>query len=405
VGPATTACGSKANGAAGIVVVGRSIGNVIKNSVIGCNVIGVLLQSVITDSQTTTVGPGNYIGVDAAQHALGNGYGAGVDVQEIGSTIISNTIAENTPDGVLLEDTFGFVTGNIIAVNGCNGVHIAGGSNNIVGDFVSHKAGNTIEDNFCYGVEVSGGGSYSNTISDNLVGDDGHANMAGGVHLTANSHGNTVSHYFSGANDINHNAGPGILIDGGAHDNFIGDNSILSNAGNGIQLSGANTTGNVISQTVVAANGLDGINERNNASGNRWSQVSIFLNGGLGIDRLGGNDANNNPDQPLPVIDAAVVSGPNVVVHGHVPPPPLLTNNTVELYAVNVDPSGYGEGQHYLGSGAVDGTGRWTVSYAGLAVGCYTGFETISSLLSGNPPYSGEFGPNSCRVMLPVIRR
>jgi hypothetical protein len=277
--------------------------------------------------------------------------------------------------------------------------------NNHVGDSVAQEAGNRIEDNFCYGVEVSGSGSQNNIIANNMIGDIGHPNRQGGVHLTSNSHDNRVIHWFAGANLIFYNTGPGVFIDGGSHDNFIGDNTIGWNTGNGIQLSGVNTTGNVISRTLIAVNGLDGINERNNAGGNSWSEVAIIGNGGLGIDLFGGNDSTNNPDEPLPVVDSAVVSGPNIVVQGQVAPPAPLTNGTVELYNVAVDASGYGEGSHYIGTATVNVFGHWTLIYPGASVGCYTGFETTHSIIISIPPNSGEFGPSSCRTLLPVIRR
>jgi hypothetical protein len=97
---------------------------------------------------------------------------------------------------------------------------------------------------------------------------------------------------------------------------------------------------------------------------------SIYSNGGLGID-LGGNgltlndlgDADTGPNnyQNFPVL-VAVLGGYTTRIQGNLNSAPNTTF-TLDFYANSApDPSGYGEGERYLGSGTAttDGNGNLT---------------------------------------------
>ena len=162
-----------------------------------------------------------------------------------------------------------------------------------------------------------------------------------------------------------------------------------------------------MSHVTTYLNVLDGINERSGAQDNYWTQLQSLGNGGLGIDKNAPSDGANTPTGPLPVITAASLSGLTVTVSGTATPSLADPSISVEVYQVSgssVNASGYGEGNQYLGTAAVDGAGHWTLKVQADAVGCYTAFQTIHS--AGNfTDASSEFGPNSCRLFLPVVSR
>ena len=111
-------------------------------------------------------------------------------------------------------------------------------------------------------------------------------------------------------------------------------NTIAYNAAAGIALHGEDTTGNSIRANSIFANGALGID--------------------LGIDGVTANDAADpdlgpNKLQNYPVIDAVVVGASTRVV-GSLNSIPN-TEFTLDFYANSVaDPSGYGEGERWLGS-------------------------------------------------------
>jgi hypothetical protein len=119
----------------------------------------------------------------------------------------------------------------------------------------------------------------------------------------------------------------------------------------------------------VAFNGSDGVVVLDAAStGDGIGGNAIFANGGLGID-LGGDGVTRNnaaghvgPNdfQNFPVLTSAVATASGTVITGTLDSNPF-TAYDVELFAGTVaDPSGYGQGQTYLGVVAImtDATGH-----------------------------------------------
>ena len=105
-----------------------------------------------------------------------------------------------------------------------------------------------------------------------------------------------------------------------------------------------------------------------------------YENGGLGID-LGGDDVvtlNDSPDadgwQNFPVLTAATTSAGTITISGTLQSAPN-TNFRLEFFASSaIDPSGYGEGERFLGTVDVttDASGTWNFSptfTVGVAVG------------------------------------
>lgn len=175
-----------------------------------------------------------------------------------------------------------------------------------------------------------------------------------------------------------------------------GSNTIVNNTitGNGIGLdpdaggaavepSGVSLygTGNVVDRNVINANYGAGVMVVATGSGNRITRNSIYANGTIlnragagpknqiGIDLLAAGDnqsAGTNPFVTLndsgdgdsggngllnfPVLVAALVAGPNLVVRGFARP-----GSTVEVFIADPDPSGFGEGKTILFSAAEGG--------------------------------------------------
>jgi hypothetical protein len=195
-----------------------------------------------------------------------------------------------------------------------------------------------------------------------------------------------------------------------ATNNSVTSNTIASNLGDGIDLVGPATSNNLISGTLIYGNGLDGICEDHAASDNVWTHVSIHQNGGLGINKNG--DCTSQPGQsetiapPYPVITSVnlathVVRG---TANASLACPFFCV--TVELYRVFPNPTGFGEGQTFVGTTTTDGSGNWSLTDPSFSGGCYTAFQTTYKLLFLSAhEYSSEFGPDNCRTWLPLARK
>jgi len=103
------------------------------------------------------------------------------------------------------------------------------------------------------------------------------------------------------------------------------------------------------------------------SSGVRFARNSIYGNGGLAVDLDGdGHTANDPLDADVgsnglfnhPSIESASLGSGQIQVSGALATDPLLTQATVYFFASSAcDPSGYGEGQHFLGSSVYPLTG------------------------------------------------
>lgn len=426
---------------------------------------------------------GNAIGyLPGQQGLLGNqGYGIrltnGSYLNRIGGSaaIDANVITANISDGVRIDNsTNNGVMGNFIGSNGIltgsagnhgYGVSIYGGQDNVIGGYPFlglNVAGNGIGSNWLGGVLIDN--SASNTVIDNDIGwvaGNGRANLGAGIRIR-NGSGNLIGSY-NGSNEGNRlyfnwdggvivdaaqgntvlsnhvifNAGPGIMLTGGAAQNTIGGpglaNIISQNSGDGILLmdvldntvhfnniyySGRHgvslingSTRNVVTSTVVMSNTLDGISADSISSTNVWSHLFARGNGGLGIDTNTTGDLGNDINVAPLFIGHTEYLGLATYITGKASPTlsgPFPTTTLVEVYALEApaDPTGYGEGFHYLGSTVTDASGEWQISVAGHHI-CVTAFQTRKvSGLAGTTTTSGEFALNRCvGTWLPAIRR
>lgn len=136
---------------------------------------------------------------------------------------------------------------------------------------------------------------------------------------------------------------------------------------------------------IIAFNGWDGVSvwedpiNAVNADGNHITQNSIFDNDSLGIDLqndgvtlndLGDTtDWRANEELNFPVIDSAVYLTGNTTVYGGLDIDTDPTLAVIEIFKANPDPTGYGEGETYLGAATPDPSGDWYITVSGLNVG------------------------------------
>jgi hypothetical protein len=243
-----------------------------------------------------------------------------------------------------------------------DGLHLEGdGSDDIEGNVIgTDAAGMPVLGNDGFGIEIDNSGSNSIGSSQNNGGNVIAGNHLGGVFIHGqNATNNSLRHNSIGAlaNGVTSlgNGGPGVLLDGGASANRLGTgaaadaNIIAFNAGAGVSVLQAN-------QTDIEVN-------------------SIFANGGLGID-LGGDgvtanddgdgDSGSNDLQNFPNLTHVASYGGRVYISGTLSSTPGSSFLLSFYGSAAADPSGFGEGQSFLGSNSVttDATGQTTFSFS-----------------------------------------
>jgi hypothetical protein len=288
---------------------------------------------------------GNFIGTDVTGSA-GLGNGAGVPIFSASGNTIGGTTAGAR---------------NVISGNEGYGVGIFDSStgNLVQGNFIGTDATGTVDlGNSAYGVVIYYSGASNNIIGGttaearNIIS----GNDVGGISLWNGVTGNLVQGNFIGTDvtgtvDLG-NVWGGVSI-GDASNNIVGGttsgagNIISGNDMNGVDIAGSGATGNLV-------------------QGN-----FIFSNAGLGID-LGGDgmtpndggdgDTGANNLQNFPVLTSAT-SGSSITIEGTL----NSTANTefrLEFFSNTAcDPSGYGEGETFLGSTNVTTNGSGNVNF------------------------------------------
>lgn len=310
------------NGFAGVKIAGPgTAGNQVQGNLIGTDITGMIPLGNIIGVWVTDGAANNLIGGiedDARNLVSGNLYnvGLGGGGGATGNTVQGNYIGPDRSGSVALADSG---VGIIIYENG---------SDNLIGG-TEPGASNLISGNTIWGVLIIGPGVTGNLVQSNLIGMD-----ATGTQPLGNLPG-------------------GINISAGAADNLIG----------GTEPGAGNT---------VAFNGNTGIALSSDAgSGNALLSNSMFSNGSLGID-LGADgvtpndpldvDSGPNDLQNYPVITAVRRVGRSVMIYGTLESTPS-TKFRLEFFSNDTcDPSGYGEGQTFLGSADVktNQKGKWS---------------------------------------------
>ncbi len=279
--------------------------------------------------------------------------------------------------------------------NSSTGVLIfAGGSSNTVGG-TAPGAGNVISGNDGQGIGINGNGVTENVVQGNLIGTDAAGsgelgNSAGGVIINSGATNNLIGGTDAGAGNVISDNGGGGFGSGvniqapGTEGNRVQGNYIGTDitgvAGLGDQAFGIEihnqTANNSIGGTgagegnVIAFLGFTGILMDDSAVNNLIAGNSIFANGDLGIDLdidgvtpndAGDTDTGANNLQNFPVI-TSISNGDTV--EGTLNSMPN-TEYTLEFFSnAACDPSGFGEGQTFVGSTVVTTNGSGNASFA-----------------------------------------
>ncbi len=223
------------------------------------------------------------------------------------------------------------------------------------------------------GTRQNGNVIQGNDIGTNAAGTGAVANTGQGVEIDG-SPGNFIGvSAAGGGNVISGNGGNGILIHNSrANGNVVAGNVIgtnanqtaaLANLGDGVLIDSA--ANNLIGGTAA---GVLNVIERNagagvdvaSGSGNGIRQNVIYVNSGGGI--VLGVGANHS--QAFPTLTSATNSSTSTTVQGTLSSAPN-TVFTIEFFAsATADPSGFGQGQRFLGSMTVRTNGSGQASFS-----------------------------------------
>jgi hypothetical protein len=371
-----------ANGWSGITLWGAGSGNVVQGNYIGVDAAGGALGNgeegvlIVTSGPDTVggtaAGAGNLIAYNGSS---GTGWDGVAIMAGAGHRVIGNTIHSNSGDGVHVEGSDTIITGNFIGTdasgtaglgNEAYGVHLAsdlnrvggtgGGEGNVIADsgidgiFVDASTGNVIQGNYV-GTNAAGAPTLGNA-QDGIWLDDASDTLIGGSTAAAR-------------NVISGNQWSGVAFSGGGSNNVVQGNLIgvdatgtgpLGNSRHGVDIGGSVDA--TVEANVIANNGWDGVSIAA-GTGHAISDNAIHANADLGIDI--GNDGvtlNDSGDADLgtnlgmntPEIYSVVVSGGTVTVTGE-----ARAGATVQFFEAAVDPSGAGEGETFLYEGVVSG--------------------------------------------------
>jgi hypothetical protein len=404
IGTNATGDGALGNLFAGVGIVAEANNNTIggtvsgsRNIISGNQVSGVFLSGSNVNNNAIQ---GNYIGMNATgNNALSNGHDgiliqSGANNNSIGGTSSEarNVISGNGESALRIEANSNQVRGNYIGTNasgtaavpnlGQAGAISITGASNVVGGAIT-GAGNLISGNANIGIYIAGSGADGNFVQGNRIGTnpDGTGaipNQIGGVGIFEEADNNTVGGTsVETRNIISGNFGTGVTVAGNVQNNrvqgnFIGTtvtgNSALGNSGPGLVISNtatATTIGGTTAGTgnLIAFNGQQGVYCATPLTlGNSIRGNSIHSNSQLGIDLIGdGVTANDSGDsdtgpnnlQNYPVITVVNTTTSSITIQGTLNSMPLANFNLDFYSNAAPDPSGFGEGQNYLGTTTV----------------------------------------------------
>ena len=316
---------------------------------------------------------GNYIGTDASGAAAVANGAAGVIITSATNTVSSNVVSGNGGDGIDLQGAGAIgnmILGNRIGTTASGAAVLGNSGAGILLD--SGPAKNTI-----------GGTSAAaaNVISGN----------ADGIHLRADQTvGNLIAGNFIGTDTTGKTALPnrsnGVELEG-AQANSIGDttagagNSIAYNAASGIVVTGASATGNSILGNSIHDNQKLGID---------LGADGVTPNGPAGLSRSGPNQLQN-----FPVISLAIPGSITGTLSA-------VANSAfrIELFSSPAaDPSGFGQGQKYLGSVTVNTDASGTGSFSSTPGSPLVVGQFITATATDPAGNTSEF--SAARVVLP----
>jgi len=340
-------------------------------------------KAIGIDSSPNTRVQGNYVGLNAAgTAALPQADWAIVQwgTSATGTLIggpnpgEGNVVAGNTNIGIAIRNGQGTIQGNTIGMTpggavlgNVHGVHLDAGAHDCLVGGTSSGAGNVIVGSVYAGVIVRDAGTDRNIIQGNYVGVDRNGNAKP-------------------------NGGDGITLFGGAKNNVIGGssagagNELASGPYSGVAIFDAATTGNSIRGNRIYRNGNLGIN-------------LIGNDGNYGVTGNDAQDADTGPNdlQNYPELGSASRTPTGTTVTGWLNAKPNRSYFVDVYVSDDAEPSGFGEGQRYLGavSVATNGSGYGTFT---LNAGVASGSWITATATDGTTGDTSEF---SQAIMLP----
>lgn len=315
----------------------------------------------------------------------------------IGTNAAGTAALGNNSDGIYLFANVATLSSNIII-----------GSDTVAGD------GNTISGNGGDGIDVDtdvgGVKIYGNKVGTNSAGIAVVGNAIAGIRLLSSQNEVGLVNNSTAANIISGNniglflyGTPSTGFANKIYGNYIGTNASGANLGNtsdGVYINGSNTNqlgnGFASGKNTIAFNGGNGINLSDGIN-NAFRDNSIYGNTLLGIDVNGDgvtpNDAGDTDDGPnhlqnYPVIQRATPTRITATLSSV----PNTFYDIEFFYGNTCDPSGYGEGENYLGSmltQATNANGNLNLDFStNLTVGQ---FVTATATTFGGAGHTSEF--------------
>src|ERR1041385_1152267 len=383
-----------------------SSGNQILGNLIGTDVTGTIDLGNIQNGVFIIGAPNNQIGGTnaAARNVISGNNNDGVQISDsttTGNLVQGNFIGTNISGAAALGNTYngirivnstnnntigGTAAGarNIISGNGTNGVLIQVGASN-----------NTVQGNYI-GTDVNGGIALGNVFSGvNIIGPSSNGNLIGGTTASAR-------------NVISGNV-RGVLIQTQALNNLFQGNFIgvaangTTTLGNGVGTSNSgvqiinSSNGNSIggipagAGNIIANSGASGVLISSNSISNSVLSNSMYANGRLGITLSTGGNTNLVADF---VTAGATSDGINsTTLQGTNAGGPPNTTFRLQIFAnPQCDPSGFGEGQTFIGATSVtsDAQGNTSVNQTfptGVPTGQFVTF-TFTGPAGSTSPFS-----------------
>ncbi len=321
-----------------------------------------------------------------------------------------------------------------MALSNAKGVVVSSGHDNTIGGAVP-GAGNVISGNNKHGIYLTNQSTHDIVMQGNYIGTDASGsaalgNAGEGIYIER-SPSNTVGGTSSGArNVISANGGAGIRLQynyaqyNTIQGNYIGTDvngsAALGNTGPGIWIDNASDTtiGGTSSGAgnVVAFNGGDGVTLEYTIRNPIRSNM-FWGNNGLGIDLdddgvttndAGDGDYGANRRQNYPVLTSVTVDASSTTIIGTLSST-VTTTFDLDFYAsIACDPSGYGEGQVYLGSDTVTTNGSGDANFV-VTLGDASGYACFTATATNPDDETSEFSIafkiSGDAVYLPIIVR
>ncbi len=321
---------------------GDGVADAAERNVISAHIeTGLLIKGIDSDSNVVA---GNLIGTDVTGTiAIGNGIGLLIDQGPR-----SNRVGTDS-NGVADADERNLISGNLgigVLVRGADNNQVAG---NLVGSDIS---GTSDLGNAGDGVVISSGSTGnlvggSTVAAGNLISGNRHGVTVISGSTNNRIQGNLIGTDVSGTTSVG-NSEHGVFLHSAANTNVVGSD------GDGVA--------DALEGNLIAFNALNGVVVDSSVTGARIQRDSIHSNSGLGIDLgydgvtlndPGDGDSGANNLQNFPQLSLAASSGGSTAILGTLNSTPDTTF-TVELFSSAVaDPSGFGEGETFLGSTSV----------------------------------------------------